>query len=105
MTGQRDVLRGFGNSAINALMLQAAAEVRACREVIREAGPDMAGDLQACTEALDSLKDAIDRTAAAVTLAVLDPYPAPYHARKVPAPRPRHLQVVSRRAGNAEGTR
>ena len=51
MTGQRDVLRGFGNSAINALMLQAAAEVRACREVIREAGPDMAGDLIAYSQA------------------------------------------------------
>jgi hypothetical protein len=40
------VLTELADRGLDALMRQAVAEVRACREVIREAGPDMPGDLR-----------------------------------------------------------
>jgi hypothetical protein len=89
-------LRPFRDSSLNALMLSAAAEIRSCREVIREAGPEMAGDLKAFAASLDSLSHAIDSAAMLATFGDLSPNPVPSHiAGRGAAPKPkRHLQVV-----------
>jgi hypothetical protein len=96
VTGQRDVLRGFGDSSINALMLRAAAELHACREAITAGGPEMTGDLKAFTDSLDSLGADIRNAYMIQTVMWLDPDPVPSRARAaMPAPKPeRHLQVV-----------
>jgi hypothetical protein len=88
VTAQRDVFRGFEDSSIKALMLQAAAEVRACNEAIDAASPEMPGDLKGFAGSLDLLSDAIDRAAAQQMVMWLDPDPVPS------GPRPPHLHSV-----------
>jgi hypothetical protein len=75
----------WAGPGLDALIRRAADEVRTCREVIEEAGPESA-DLEACTERLGELSNSIDQATMTLTFLELSP--------GNPLTRTRHLHPV-----------